>query len=38
MYAQNKQRGEKERLLKIDTCPNLNDIMGIRCIKRNQSE
>ena len=37
-YAQNKQRGEKERLLGIDTCPSLNDIMGIRCIKCSRSE
>jgi ribosomal protein S27E len=37
-YAQNKQRFEKERLLGIDTCPSLNDIMEIRCIKCNRSE
>jgi hypothetical protein len=37
-YAQNKQSGEKERLLGIDTCPSLNDIMEIRCIKCNRSE
>ena len=30
--AQNKQRGEKERLLGIDTCPSLNDKKEIRCI------
>jgi hypothetical protein len=28
-YAQNKNRGEKMRLLGIDTCPSLNDIMEI---------
>jgi hypothetical protein len=37
-YAQNKQSGEKERLLGINTCPSLNDVMGIRCIKCNRSE
>jgi hypothetical protein len=35
---QNMQRGERERLLGIDTCPSLNDIMEIRCIKCNRSE
>ena len=35
MYAQNKKRGGKERLSVIDTCPSLNEIMGIRCIKCN---
>ena len=33
-----KQRGENERLLGIDTCPSLNGIMEIRCIKCNRSE
>ena len=29
-YAQNKSRGKKMRLLGMDTCPSLNDIMEIR--------
>jgi hypothetical protein len=33
-YAQNKNRSEKMRLLGMDTCPSLNDIMEIRCNKR----
>jgi len=28
----NSERNKKVRLLGIDTCPSLNDIMGIRCI------
>ena len=38
-YAQNKTKDEKRRLLGIETCPSLNDIMEIRCIKctRNNS-
>jgi hypothetical protein len=32
-YAQNKNRGKKMRLLGMDTCPSLNDIMEIRCNK-----
>ena len=27
-YAQYKNRGKKMRLLEMDTCPSLNDIMG----------
>jgi hypothetical protein len=30
-YAQNKNRSEKMRLLGMDTCSSLNDIMEIRC-------
>jgi hypothetical protein len=33
-YAQRKNRGRKMRLLGMDTCPNLNDIMEIRCNKK----
>jgi hypothetical protein len=29
-YAQNKNRGNKVRLIGMDTCPSLNDIMKIR--------
>jgi len=36
-YAQNKKRGEKVRLLGIDACPSLNDVMEIRCIKCTRS-
>ena len=32
-YAQNKNRAKKMRLLGMDTCPSLNDIMEIRCNK-----
>jgi hypothetical protein len=32
-YAQNKSRVKKMRLLGMDTCPSLNDIMEIRCNK-----
>jgi len=32
-YAQNNNRGKKMRLLGMDTCPSLNDIMDIRCNK-----
>ena len=37
-YAQNKNRGNKMRLLWMDTCPSLNDIMEIRCNKCTRSE
>ena len=37
-YAQNKNRGKKMRLLGMDTCPSLNDIMEIRCNKCTRSE
>jgi hypothetical protein len=37
-YAQNKKRGKKMRLLGMDTCPSLNDIMEIRCNKCTRSE
>jgi hypothetical protein len=37
-YAQNKNRSEKMRLLGMDTCPSLNDIMEIRCNKCTRSE
>ena len=37
-YAQNKTKDEKQRLLGIDTCPSLNDIMEIRCIKCTRSK
>ena len=37
-YAQNKNRGKKIRLLGMDTCPSLNDIMEIRCNKCTRSE
>ena len=37
-YAQNKNRSEKVRLLGMDTCPSLNDIMEIRCSKCTLSE
>ena len=37
-YAQNKIRGKKMRLLGMDTCPSLNDIMEIRCNKCTRSE
>ena len=30
-YAQNKNGDKKMRLLGMDTCPSLNDIMEIRC-------
>jgi hypothetical protein len=36
--VQYKNRGEKVRLLGIDTCTSLNDIMEIRCIKCTRSE
>jgi hypothetical protein len=32
-YAQNKNRGEKMRLLGMDTCPRLNDIMEINKVQ-----
>jgi hypothetical protein len=37
-YAQNKNRGKKIRLLGMDTCPSLNDIMEIKCNKCTRSE
>ena len=37
-YAQNKNRGKKMRLLGMDICPSLNDIMEIRCNKSTRSE
>ena len=37
-YAQNKNRDEKVRLLGMDTCPSLNDIMEIRRNKCTRSE
>ena len=37
-YAQNKNRGKKMRLLGMDTCPSLNDIMEIKCNKCTRSE
>ena len=37
-YAQKKNRGKKMRLLGMDTCPSLNDIMEIRCNKCTRSE
>ena len=37
-YAQSKNRGKKMRLLGMDTCPSLNDIMEIRCNKCTRSE
>jgi hypothetical protein len=37
-YAQNKNMGKKIRLLRMDTCPSLNDIMEIRCNKCTRSE
>jgi hypothetical protein len=37
-YAQNKNRGKMMRLLGMDTCPSLNDIMEIRCNKYTRSE
>jgi hypothetical protein len=30
-YAQNKNRGRKKRLLRMDTCPSLTDIIEIMC-------
>jgi hypothetical protein len=36
-YAQNKNRGEKMRLLGMDTCRSLNDIMEIRCNERKRN-
>ena len=33
-----KNRGKKMRLLGMDTCPSLNDIMEIRCNKCTRSE
>jgi hypothetical protein len=33
-----KTRGEKMRLLGMDTCPSFNDIMEIRCNKCTGSE
>jgi hypothetical protein len=36
--AQSKNRGKKMRLLGMDTCPSLNDIMEIRCNKCTRSE
>jgi hypothetical protein len=33
-----RNRGKKMRLLGMDTCPSLNDIMEIRCNKCTQSE
>ena len=37
-HAQSKKKGENARLLGIETCPSLNEIMEIRCIKRTQSK
>ena len=37
-YAQNKNSGKKMRLLGMDTCPRLNDIMQVRCNKCTRSE
>ena len=37
-YAQNKNRGKQMRLLGMDKCPSLNDIMEIRCNKCTRSE
>jgi hypothetical protein len=37
-YAQNKIRGKKMRLLGMDTCPSMNDIMEMRCNKCTRSE
>jgi hypothetical protein len=37
-HAQNKNRGTNMRLLGMDTCPSLNDIMEIRCNKCTRSE
>ena len=37
-YVQNKNRGNKMRLLGLDKCPRLNDIMEIRCNKCTRSE
>jgi hypothetical protein len=37
-YAQYKNRDKKMRLLEMDTCPSLNDIMEIRCNKCTPSE
>jgi hypothetical protein len=37
-YAQNKNRGKQMRLLGMDTCPSLNDIMEIRCNKCTRRE
>ena len=37
-YAQNKNRDKKMRLLGMDTCPSLNDIMKIRCNTCTRSE
>ena len=37
-YAQNKNRNKKMRLLGMDTCPSLNDIMEIRCNTCTRSE
>jgi hypothetical protein len=35
-YAQYKNRGKKMRLLEMDACPSLKDIMEIRCNKCTQ--
>ena len=37
-YVQNKNRGKKMRLLGMDTCSSLNDIMEIRCNKCTRCE
>jgi hypothetical protein len=37
-YAQNKIRGKKMRILGMDTCPSMNDIMEMRCNKCTRSE
>jgi hypothetical protein len=37
-YAQNKNRGKMMRLLGMDICPSLNDILEIRCNKCTRSE
>jgi hypothetical protein len=37
-YAQNKKRDKNMRLLGMDACPSLNDIMEIRCNTCTRSE
>jgi hypothetical protein len=37
-YVQNKNRNKKMRLLGMNTCPSLNDIMETRCNKCTRSE
>ena len=38
LYAQTKTGAKKMRLLGMDTCPSLNDIMEIRCNRCTRSE